>query len=398
MQLTKQQKFTHRYRFQTILFKAIDSLLWPLSLFVRAPTSALPDPQNILIANAGHLGDLVITTGVIAAIQEQWPRAKIGLLCARSIKPLENHFVGISAFHYLDHWYTNRAPQSRWQKIVNYYRHSKAVVQEINAQHYDVAVDLRVWFPNFVPLLWRTNIPIRVGSKRLGFSTLLTHTVPFEFEDSHESAYQLVIVKKLIPSVDTSQVARSVLKDGLPQADLSLIQWLATHNILPRTPYRIMHMGSSNALRDWPIARWQELASQLEAQGHQLIFTGAGELEWRNIEKVIAHLPKAINACDALNLSQLIGLLGGAELVYSVETSVGHIAAAIGVPVVALYGGTADPDQWRPLGKVSLVTERLTCAPCYLQKGCQSMACIRGIEVAQVQKAAAEVLAITRTS
>jgi ADP-heptose:LPS heptosyltransferase len=397
MDLTKRQKFAQRYRFQTLFFGVIDALLSPLSLLSARPH--LPQaPQKILIANAGHLGDMVIATAAISVMQKQWPQAEFGLLCANSLKPLESHLVGISHFHYLDHWYTDRSPRSLWKKIVNYFQHSKAVIQEINQQHYDVAIDLRVWFPNFIPLLWRTNIAVRLGSNRVGFSPLLTHQIPFEFDGGHEAAYQLAIVRALIPSVGKWSELRTVLTADSPTANVQLMQWLATHKMLPHIPYRIIHMGSSNALRDWPIARWQELTGSLVAQGHRLIFTGAGDRERANIEKVIDQFPTAINACDALNLSQLLGLLGGAQLVYSVETSVGHIAAALGVPVLALYGGTADPDQWRPLGRVSLITQRLACSPCFMQKGCQSMACIRSIDLVDVQKASEDLLSATHAS
>ena len=391
MDLNKQQKFTKRYRWHTMFFKAIDISLWPLRFLSKEPEQPFT-PQKILIANAGHLGDLVISSAAIAAIEQKWPQAKIGLLCANSLKPLEQHLLGISQFHYLDHWYTDRSSASRWQKIKRYLINRKRVIGQIDAQNYDLAIDLRIWFPNFIPLLWRTNIRVRVGSTRVGFSPLLTNPVPFYFDGGHESSYQLEILNTLSPMDNIGKAVQPKLTALLPQDNLPLCQWLAAHNLLPNSAYRVIHMGSSNALRDWPIERWQELAAQLISQGHRIIFTGTGERERMSIQKVIANLPTAINACDALTLSQFMGLLGGAQLVYSVETSAGHLAAALGVPVVALYGGTADPDQWKPLGKVSVVTQRLACSPCYLQKGCPSMACIRDIEVTQVQEASQKLI------
>jgi ADP-heptose:LPS heptosyltransferase len=391
------KRYAQRYRWQMRLFRVIDSVLAPFALS-RTPRllASKLSPKKILIANAGHLGDWVIASAAIESIRAKWPHAQIDLLGGESLKTIAPHLAGITNYYYLEHWKTDRSHQSFLSKWRRYRQDARAVIAQIRAQKYDLAIDLRIWFPNFVPLLWRTNIPIRIGSSRLGFSALLSYAAPFDFKSSHESTYHLDLLNSFANSQNPPLAAFAPSQPQLlaspANQNLRLIQWFARHGILPGTPYRVIHMGSSNSAKDWPIERWQALALRLAELHQPIIFTGLGPKEHTAIERMLANFSFGINAANELEFAQLLSLLEGAQLVYSVETSIGHLAAALGTPVVTISSGIANPEQWRPMGASAVVTGSVSCAPCFIKGGCATMACIREVSVEQVQTAAQTVL------
>jgi heptosyltransferase-2 len=153
--------------------------------------------------------------------------------------------------------------------------------------------------------------------------------------------------------------------------------------------YRVLHMGSAgSALREWPPRSWRILAERLTSEGHRLVFTGIGEGERRNIEAVMKGLKGCSDACDKLRWQGFVEILRHAEIVYCVETSAGHIAAAADVPCVGIYGGIHDFHRWKPRGKYSeLVTHPVPCAPCFIKTGCEEMECIRDVSPDRVHEA-----------
>jgi ADP-heptose:LPS heptosyltransferase len=368
------------------IFNLANFFLLPIKYFSKSPN--FPSrPQKILIANAGHLGDLIICTAAIRSVREKWPEAEIGLLCTSSIEKISKNFSGVKKFYYLDHWHIDRSEISLPKKLLKYALRSHILLKEIRAENYSIAIDLRIWFPNFIPLLWRAGIPIRIGTDRIGFSALLSKPTPFIYKRKHESEFQLDILNSISSIYGEFFLMNSVLNClGVGRIE-SLKMLLQEYALKCDARYRVIHVGSSTPVRDWPVEKWRNLSTQLISRGAVLIFTGAGGRENSMISEIIEGIDFCINACDLFSLDDLINIIANADLVYSVETSIGHIAGALQIPVVSLYGGTADPCHWRPLGKVQLVTLDLKCSPCFDQLGCNGMSCIREIEVKDVLSA-----------
>ena len=358
----------------------------PIKYFSKPPNFP-SQPKKILIANAGHLGDLIICTAAIESIREKWPEAEIGLLCTSSIEKLSKNFSGVKKIHYLDHWYIDRSEISLLAKFLKYVFRSQALLKQIRAENYSIAIDLRIWFPNFIPFLWRTRIPIRIGTDRIGFSALLSKPTPFIYKRMHESEFQLQILNS-VSHIYGEFIPKSsnLNSQGCYRIELLIIM-LQKHGLNYDVKYRLIHVGSSTTVRDWSVDKWRKLAIELISSGVVLIFTGSGRRERSIISEIVKELDFCINACDVFALDDLINVIANADLVYSVETSIGHIAGALRVPVVSLYGGTADPLHWIPLGNVQLVTREIKCSPCFDQRGCNSMGCIQDIEVQDVLSA-----------
>jgi heptosyltransferase-2 len=104
-------------------------------------------------------------------------------------------------------------------------------------------------------------------------------------------------------------------------------------------------------------------------------------------------VPACIVATNRLDWQALVALISGAELVYSVETSIGHVAVATGRPVVAIYGGMADPLHWKPYGDAAaLVTHETPCHPCFRKQGCATRDCLTMVSLDDVFSAGERLL------
>jgi heptosyltransferase-1 len=375
-------RYRDHYRKQDAVAALVDRLLHFATRGQRNFISSR-DVRRILLANAGHLGDAVMSTALLPAIKHAYPDASIGFLTGSYCRPvIQGHHL-LDRVHYIDHWRASRTKSGFARKISSYYLVAlPKMVQELRAARYDVAIDLHAWFPNFIPLLWLAEIPIRVGFSRLGCGSLLTHPVAFQWDRRHEIEHQLDLLRNWGVQDQSIQCAQPVLPaiTGAARASAAAVAD-------PAIRYRVLHPASSTSTRDWTIHGWSSLASRLCESGITPVISGAGPRDQSISQVICAAAPGTVDAVGKLNWEGLMALLSSAEMIYSVETSIGHAAAALGRPVVSIYGGMADPLHWAPRG-AALVTKPLPCFPCFNKHGCADRPCLLDIGVRDVEIAA----------
>jgi ADP-heptose:LPS heptosyltransferase len=127
----------------------------------------------------------------------------------------------------------------------------------------------------------------------------------------------------------------------------------------PRSPYLVVHPGTTAAARAYPAPLWAETVRQLCAAGWQVLVTGSEserELTAGIVAAARAGLPGALAAEAAqdlaglLDLAELAGLLAGAHAVVVANTGPAHLAAAVGTPVVSLFSPVVPATRWAPYG------------------------------------------------
>jgi len=156
-------------------------------------------------------------------------------------------------------------------------------------------------------------------------------------------------------------------------------------------------MVAINPLTTWPTKHWYadrfaQVADQLCAMGQTIVFTG-GPQDAVGVETIIAAMTgTAINLAGKTSLKSLAAIYQRAAMLITTDTGPMHLAAAVGTPVVALFGPTA---PWRtgPFGIGHQVLRAdLSCSPCFKKKCDLGQECMTRIEVAQVLTAAHAVL------
>lgn len=110
----------------------------------------------------------------------------------------------------------------------------------------------------------------------------------------------------------------------------------------------VLHPGAASGSRRWPPRRWAEVASWLVGQGHRVVLTGsADERDLCAAVAAAAGLDRTAMTAGTLGLQALAGLVAGARLVLCGDTGVAHLATALSVPSVLLFGPVS-PAAWGP--------------------------------------------------
>ncbi len=361
----------------------IDQLPWPRD---SAPPRLAP-PRRLLVSMIGHFGDCVVATAALERIAQALPQTEIGMLVLPASAPFFQRDPRVAHIHLLDHWRLSRDTGSRPERLRRYLASRRAAIREMRALGYDAAIDLYYYFPSVAPVLRAAGIPIRIGYASGGFSRFLTHAIPWVAADRHVAEYQAALLPLL--GIPPEGLAAAAPRPSLP--GLSAPSPVA----LPQR-YAVLHMGAAAETREWPEAKWLEVASALAARGIAIVLTGRGAREVLRCARAAAAIPGATNLADRLDLAQLRGVLAGASLLLCVDSLAAHLASADGVPSVVLRTGTNNPAHWRPLNDEAVVLYApLPCLPCYNWRGCAPMACIRDVAPAQVLAAASRLLGLT---
>jgi ADP-heptose:LPS heptosyltransferase len=375
------------------LLLCIIDLLCMLPASFRQKKKRSPEfPRRILIANSAHLGDIVLLTSILPVLKSAFPDVRIGLLIGSwSRTVIENHAL-VDWIHTADHWYLNRSKLSFYQKFKQYRRTRAQALSEIKTVGYDIAIDTYFYFPNFIPLLWRADIPVRIGYTSGGFGPFLTEARTWNDRNWEVIDYHADLLRSLPVNEEHFQKLQPILPPIDDQASRSVAQLLGVDSI-DRARYIVIHIGTSQARKEWPAHKWKSLTGKMTSMANRLVFTGAGIKEHELIESVISGLPNCLNVCNRLSWKEFVAVIAHAQALIGVDSVAGHTAAALKVPVVIISHGMNGPYRWKLLSEQSrTIMHAVPCSPCYRSNGCDAMTCLREVEPEEVYRAVREVL------
>jgi heptosyltransferase-1 len=116
----------------------------------------------------------------------------------------------------------------------------------------------------------------------------------------------------------------------------------------PGPRYAVLLHATARPEKEWPEADWIALGNALAAEGYDLVLPWGSNVERERAERMAAVLPRA-RVPQRQPLDQVAGLMAGAELVIGVDTGLMHLAAALGVPLIAIFAGSK-PELTAPVG------------------------------------------------
>ena len=328
--------------------------------------------RSVLVIVTRQIGDVLLTTPLIRRVRQIWPEAVIdvagfeGTLGMLDGNPDVRERVTMPSRTRLpDVW---RLMQRLWR------RYDLAVVAEASDRAHLVG-----WAASRT----RTGLVPEVHGSNWWKRRLLQHAVTLggDLSATH-------VVEEKLRLLDPWSGAAGVLPPVVPPAEEPLPEALRAR--LPRN-YLVMHTPSMWPYKQWPIAHFRALAAQLAAAGHTLVLTGGPGVVDRECIAAMAGAAPPGQLVDAglLNFKQLTALLRGSALYIGPDTSVSHLAAACGIPVLAIFGPT-NPQRWAPwpgsheaqpvrfvrhaasqtVGHVTLLQGPQACVPCG-RAGCE---------------------------
>ncbi|MBI4698115.1 MAG: lipopolysaccharide heptosyltransferase II [Nitrospirae bacterium] len=339
--------------------------------------------KNILIRGVNWIGDAVLTIPAINAVRAAFPEARISLL----VKPwVSDIFRGNPDVNDIILY------EDRFNSITGRFRLAKI----LRSKGFDAAILLQNAF-DAAFIAWFAGIPERIGYKRDSRGMLLTKAVPVS-EDvlkQHQVHYYLNLLKEglNIDPVDTEPVI--YLNEEEIAAARQLLNQTQTLN--PQNPLIGINPGAAyGSAKRWMPERFAEVISRIvnELEGNVILFGSGSETEianeiLRQSTELIAqnkdagaahsdldpdsssighYASRILNMAGKTSLRELAALISECDAFITNDSGPMHMASALLVPVVAIFGST-DSAITGPLGKGhAVVTRDVSCSPCLKRK------------------------------
>jgi heptosyltransferase-2 len=230
---------------------------------------------------------------------------------------------------------------------------------------------------------WRAGIPARYGYALGGRGFLLTRAIPAPRRDPvrlHQKFYYIDLAAALgAPSDATLPELRSPAVPA-PSTETASAGEVA---LCPGAEY--------GPAKRWPLENFVALGQELLARNCRLVILGAPN-DAALAAQLMEKLPGARNLAGQTTLPEFMAALTACQLVVSNDSGAMHLASALGVPTVAIFGST-EPELTGPLGpRTVVIRHHVPCSPCFLRECPIDFACMHSITPAMVLAAAARLL------
>lgn len=298
-------------------------------------------PKRILVTNRAGIGDVILSTSVLKAIKNKYPDSHLTLLVGRNVFDL------VCGLPFIDTIITYERDQDSTFSIVK------------QIWRYDLAICLDFTYRSAL-LSFLAAIPVRAGlrHKRGIFLTHATDRDPHQEEIYEPFNFAHIIQRTIGVELEGDFTALEV--SPASQRDLAAVDELfAKAHLDSGYPVVAIAPFSSADAKNWPLELFQKLIFELKDRYHcTVVLLGA-----QPQRQQAAVLQQAENWLGQTRLTEMAEIMRRAKLFIGHCSGPIHIAAATGVPIIALYGATASA-HWAPPKNTIVVEHPLECTPC----------------------------------
>jgi len=298
--------------------------------------------QNFLIIKPSSLGDIVLALPALTALRKSFPDAAISWLIRPDFAPLLKNHPHLTDVIIFDRELLGKAwfhPHAFYSLV--------SLIRRLRRGKFDAVIDLQGLFRT-ASLAWLSGCKKRFGmaDTRELAHIFYTHKVDRDVSCIHLVDYYLKIVQTIAAS--ETQVQFVFPPDPVAAGSINS---LLTSQAVELDNYAVFIPGSAHSEKCWPTQRFAALADMIASQ-FQLSIVAAGTASERNIVESIKNQTNVpiVDLAGKTSLSELVALLKAARLVVSNDTGPGHIAAALGVPLVMIFG-RSNPDRVAPYSR-----------------------------------------------
>jgi lipopolysaccharide heptosyltransferase II/tetraacyldisaccharide 4'-kinase len=325
--------------------------------------------RRILFRAPNWVGDAVMGLPVLSGLAHLFPAARATVLAAPRVAPLYAGQPGVAEV------ITYPAGQEKWRTLLGL------------RGRFDLALALPNSFASALGL-WFTHTPRRLGYAANGRSPLLTTSIKGRkrLKGLHQVYYYLGLLEVLGP-VRTFFPPHLQLNEAEKAEGKS---FLISAGLDPARPWVGMAPGAAyGPAKRWPAERFAAVGDllQQEFQAGLVLLGGSTDQE---AAAEVQHYGRGqfLNLAGKTTLRQALAVLSHLKMLITNDSGLMHAAAALGVPVVAIFGST-DPAATRPFtDRVTLIHHPLPCSPCLERTCSQDYACLTEITVSEVAAAA----------
>ncbi len=230
----------------------------------------------------------------------------------------------------------------------------------------DLAIDVRGDFPVAL-LLWLCGAQRRVGWACGGGGFLLTDITPY-VPGRAEAASRWALLRPLgIAPTTTERTGPTFRPSAAARQRVVAVLDRELGEPSDSRPLVAVHLGAGTPAKQWPLEHWTRLIHWLHTQARaRVVLIGAPEDRARAAAIVAHDPPGVLNWTGRCGIEGLAALLEQTQLMIGADSGPAHLAAAVGTPVVVLFSGTNEVQQWRPEGAaVRVLRAAAPCSPCH---------------------------------
>jgi len=311
--------------------------------------------KKILVLRYRFIGDTILTVPFLRNLRRAEPEAYIAWVVAPGSAEIVTGIPYVDELIFWDpvtiHADSRGAHRTLSAKL--------DFIKELRAKRFDKVYLLKRSLSSAI-IAWLTGAPERVGFDTEGRGVLLTKRVPYR-HDRHEVQNFLDVLR-----VDGVKVEDDHLEAWLsPEEKRFAEEYLAVRGVPPDAPLMAIHPFAANQIRAWHEDNFVEVANRLQGiHGGRIVLFGGGrdgELAARLRERIS---PEPVMAVGTTTLRQTMALLARCRLLVCNDSGIMHLGAALGVPLVAIFGPQS-PVKFGPWGKnCRVVYSEFPCSPC----------------------------------
>jgi heptosyltransferase-1 len=321
--------------------------------------------QRLLIVRLGSLGDIVHTLPAVAALRHTFPDARIDWVVEAAHRELLDLVPVLSSVVTLQSRTTGA-----WLRLR----------QQLKAARYDLALDFQGLVKS--ALLARLSGATRV----VGFARAdLREPAAAVFYTTRVRAGAAHVIDKNLALAASVGAASGPAEFPIATAASAITDWLGTHGL---DRFVLINGGAAWPNKRWPPRRFGETAKWLSEVQRLRSVVVWGPQEQGLAADIAEASGGAALVAPATRLPDLIALARAARLMISGDTGPTHVAAAVGTPIVALFGPT-DPARNGPWSAADITISRYGRCRCHYERRCRYPAdwCLDRIEVSAVTEA-----------
>ncbi len=329
--------------------------------------------RRIWVHKPDHLGDAVLARPALATLRAACPNAEIRVAC----DPAAASLLALDGAWHVEPWASPfLGGDGEWRE----YR------RRVRAFAPDLLVNLRHDVRDI--LLCTALAPCLVSYDHRGVASSATHAGSPPADDRPEAENHVALLQ------DTLGLSAAAL-GPLPLPNEAVRRAAAAWGGVEGSgPKIVLHAAARTPAKLWPVSHWRELIKLLRAQHHARLALVGGAPDADLNQEIARDVSAVVNWAGRLSLVETTAAIATADLLIGIDSGPGHLARAVGTPVVSLMSGTNETRRWAPVAAHTL-TFLVTCAPCH-RESCHvdGHPCLSRIEPARVAVCVAEVLGV----
>jgi heptosyltransferase-2 len=343
---------------------------------------AIKQFRKILVRVPNWVGDAVMCLPAMERIREAFPSSLITALARPWVAPVVEWGGSVDKVMIYD--------KSGWRIKDIEEMISKAFA--LRREGFDAAF----LFQNAFEAAFLTlcaGIPERIGYNTDGRGFLLTKALPRKQGHMHQTAYYLAMLEQCgieagykdpalrLPEEVFSNAWRRLEADGITRGTM------------------LVGMGPGavfGGAKRWPPERFSQVGKMAAAAWGARVLVLGSPSERGIADRVAGTIEGALNLCGSTGLTEAMGIIGCCSIFVTNDSGLMHVASALGVPTVAVFGPT-DPVETGPLGGLaSIVMEKSQCSPCFRKECPTDHRCMLAVSPERVFKEMERLISIKK--